>query len=54
MNLANVCCEKCGIKNQPGVLIGKMSGLWLCGVCIAKAQSKIAERNKQLILEEDG
>lgn len=54
MNLENVCCEACDKVNQPGVVIGRMNNMWLCGECIVKLQEKVDKLKKQLIMEENG
>ncbi len=50
--LANQRCQKCDKMNQPGVVIGRISGMWLCGECIIKLQKKVDKLKEKLVFEE--
>ena len=51
-DLQNVRCEKCNKINQPGVVIGRMSNMWLCGECIIDLQEKVDKLKEKLVFEE--
>jgi transposase len=47
-----VKCEKCGQKQERGILITKIYGMWICGKCLNAHFTKLNENKKRLLLEE--
>lgn len=50
--LVNVRCEKCDKLNQPGVIIGRMANMWLCGECIMTMTERLNKLKKKILFEE--
>jgi len=54
MKLANAKCQKCGRKNQPGVIIAMISGRFICGECIHEVHEKQKKQQEEMYFEENG
>ena len=44
-------CEKCKKEQEPGVIIGKMDGMLLCGECIIDLQKVIITERRKMFLD---
>lgn len=47
--IINLCCSKCGIHPQEGIVILNVNGMWLCGKCYMVLNEKMKKIMKEVV-----